>query len=112
MTLQVEILNDTAVVSINIEHLDANTISSFAKQLKSISTEHSNFILDLRLLQFIDSSGIGALLGAARRASKAGGSIKLVELSDSVKSIFELVNMDRLIDIFPTVDAAAASFSK
>jgi anti-sigma B factor antagonist len=58
---------------------------------------------------FCDSAGITALVRAARRAAATGATMRLAVIAPSVLRIFSLVGIDRLIDVYPSVDAARAS---
>jgi len=67
-------------------------------------------ILDLSEVQFVDSSGCGAILGYLRQLNSAGGDLKLCTVSKPVRSLFELVRLHRILDIFNTRDEAAKSY--
>jgi len=66
-------------------------------------------IVDMTATTFCDSSGITALVRAARRASATDATIRLAVTSAPVLRVLSLVGIDRLIDIYPSVDAARAS---
>ena len=55
--------------------------------------------LDLRGLHFIDSTGLGALIGARRRADAAGARLRLVVDDGPVREVLELGRMDRVFHI-------------
>lgn len=112
MKLNTEIRGDVAIVKIEGDHLDASTHAKFVQQLKPVTDQYSKIVFDISGLQFIDSSGIGVILGTMRRARATGGDVKLASPTDSITSIFNLVRMSRLINIIPTVEEALASFSQ
>lgn len=66
-------------------------------------------IIDMTGTTFCDSSGITALVRAARRATATGASIRVAATAPPVLRVLSLVGIDRLIDIYPSVDAARAS---
>ncbi len=63
-------------------------------------------IVDLGEVTFIDSSGLGALLGRYRRLQSMGKGFALAAPSHRVQEILGLVGIGRTIDIFPTVSCA------
>lgn len=68
-------------------------------------------IVDMTGTTFCDSSGITALVRAARRASATGATVRLAATAPPVLRVLSLVGIDRLIDVYPSVDAARASLS-
>lgn len=66
-------------------------------------------IVDMTATTFCDSSGITALVRAVRRATATGATIRLAATAPPVLRVLSLVGIDRLIDIYPSVDAAQAS---
>ncbi|MHB9026144.1 MAG: STAS domain-containing protein [Armatimonadota bacterium] len=85
--------------------MDAFT-SPRAKQMMAALIEEGcrHLIVNLRGLHFIDSSGLGALLGTLRRAREQGGTLRLVAPPSHVRRIFEIT---RLTYSFP-IDASEA----
>jgi anti-sigma B factor antagonist len=55
--------------------------------------------VDLRGLDFIDSTGLAALIGARRRADAAGAKLRLVVGRGPVRDVLELGRMDRVFHI-------------
>ena len=66
-------------------------------------------ILDFTDVQFIDSRGLAAIVEYRRDAAKHGGLVCIAHLSPAVEPIFEVVRLDSILAILPTVaDAVAA----
>ncbi|HEY2475027.1 MAG TPA: STAS domain-containing protein [Candidatus Cybelea sp.] len=57
----------------------------------------NKLIVDMRQLEFLDSTGLGVLIGAHRRAAENGGSLRLI-VSDG--PILRLLNITGLISVF------------
>lgn len=112
MKLNTEIKGDIAIVKIEGEHIDASTHAKFVQQLKPVTDQYSKIVFDIGALKFIDSSGIGVILGTMRRARATGGDVKLANPTESITSIFNLVRMNRLINIAPSIEEAVASFEQ
>lgn len=93
------------------ESLDASNSGEFKATILSKLKGNPNLVLDLNRLEFLDSSGLGAFLAALRRANSLGGDIKLCRLTPAVRSIFELVRMNRIFEIFNDLEELRASLS-
>ncbi len=95
------------------ENLDALTALSFKEGILDFVQKIglNKIILDFSHLRFIDSSGLGALLFIQRSLHKEGGTVKLVSLNKPIQTMFEIVSMHRILDIFPNVEDAIKSFN-
>jgi anti-sigma B factor antagonist len=100
------------VFEIPVESLDASNAAQIKGTLMSLIKANPNMILDLNHLQFLDSSGMGAFLAVLRRANSLGGDVKLSCMSKPVRSIFALVRMHRIFEIFNDREEAEKSFSE
>jgi len=67
-------------------------------------------VLDLSKIEFIDSTGLGALVSCLRQAHSTGGEIKLVGLTKSARALFELVRMHRVFEVFNSSAEAITSY--
>lgn len=66
-------------------------------------------VLDLHGVPFIDSTGLGALLGGYRAARDAGGDLRIARTRPEVLDILSLMRVDRLLEPYDTLDAALAN---
>jgi len=80
-----------------------DTISPFieGKKPKAKAT-----VVDLSKVAYMDSSGIATLVRAWQTAKKNGGKLRLASLSAPVQDVFELAHVDKIFEIFPSVDKA------
>ncbi len=72
---------------------------------------HIFLILDLEALPYVDSSGIGAIVNALRMATKAGGSVKLVNPAPFVSKTFKMVGILSLFGVYESEAEAEAAYS-
>jgi anti-sigma B factor antagonist len=63
-------------------------------------------VVDMDKVGFIDSSGLGVLVGALRRVREAGGDLRIVCGRDNVMKIFRITGLDRVFPMFTSVDEA------
>ena len=110
MNLNVEEKNGVKIIAVPGDVLDASTVAEFKAAMKEHLTEKTNLLLDMNEQQFIDSSGCGALLSCLREITSVGGNLKLCGVQKSVRVIFELVRMHRIIDIYNTREEALESY--
>jgi anti-sigma B factor antagonist len=68
------------------------------------------FLIDFAGAGYIDSSGLGALVGLSRRVREAGGELRLSGLNEDLRSLFELTKLDTLFAIADTPEQALANF--
>ena len=87
-----------------------------AQDLKTTIEEHlssgiSKFIIDLEEVPYVDSSGIGVLVSSFTTIRKAGGSLKLTDLSEAVGEMLKLTRLDEFFEIYDTQEDAIKSFN-
>jgi anti-sigma B factor antagonist len=69
-------------------------------------------IIDLSAVPYIDSAGLGVLLGEWSHTQRGGYKYALVGMSPRVHTIFEITHTDSVLPIFQTQAEAEASFAK
>ena len=100
---------DSAVIAIRSGNLDARNAKAFKESLQPMLDQHRVVVLDMSQLDFVDSSGLGALLSCLRVMNNKDGELKLCALSKPVLALFELVRMHRLFAIYDTREEALAT---
>ena len=65
-------------------------------------------VLDLSDLDFVDSFGIGAVVGALKRLRQRGGDLALVCASSRIRRVFEICDLDRIIALHESVASVTA----
>jgi anti-anti-sigma factor len=80
-------------------------------ELQSLLTaQHASpLVVDMTETRFCDSAGIAALIRAWRRASVLGACLRVAVSSVAVLRTLRVAGADRLLDIYPGVDAALAA---
>ena len=67
-------------------------------------------LVDCHDLEYIDSSGIGAIIAAAKVMRKKGGDLIISSVTSDIMSIFKIVNLHEFIKIFNTDGEAMNHF--
>ena len=70
----------------------------------------ADVVLDLAAVGFLDSAGIGCIVRLNRRLQDGGGELRLAGPGQAVTIALELVRLHRLLEVYPSVDEAVASF--
>lgn len=78
---------------------------------KFVEEDPKNFILDLSQIDFIDSSGLGALVQLAKKAQSAGGTLQIVT-NPRVTQTVKLVRLEKFLALQPSVDIAIENVQK
>ena len=61
-----------------------------------------HIIADLREVEFLDSTGLGALVGSLKRVREQDGSLKLVVADGKITTIFRITGLDRVFALHPS----------
>lgn len=72
----------------------------------AVGEGHRLVVVDLGETTFLDSSGLGALVGGLRAARAAGGDLRIARASTQVTTVLALTTMDRVFRSFASVDDA------
>jgi anti-sigma B factor antagonist len=90
--------------------LDAARVPAVREQLlRLLRPAASRLVLDLSLVSHIDAGGLAILIGTERRARLLGGSLRLAAARPAVSVAVRAAGLDRLLEIFPTVQSAITS---
>lgn len=77
-----------------------------------IEAGYTRLILNCEGLSYISSLGLGMLVRVHSRMKRIGGDVKLAHLDGAVGKILHLIRLDRVLQIYPSVEEAAASFGE
>lgn len=78
------------------------------EQLQTIvGSGRTRLVVDLSATDFIDSSGLGALISGLKAARQAGGDLRIAAPTEQVRRVLTLTRLDRVLTAHDSVDAAA-----
>lgn len=96
------------IVSILEPRIDAAVAIEFKDAMRSQTDAGPDLVvLDLSEVQFIDSSGLGAIVAAMKNMGQER-TLALAGLTPTVARVFQLTRMDSVFRVFPTLDGALA----
>ena len=97
-----------AVVEVGGE-IDVYTAPVLRERLASLHEGgHRHLVVDLRAVRFMDSTGLGVLVGVLKRVRLAGGCLLLVIDSERILKVFRITALTQIFDIHATLDSALA----
>lgn len=73
-----------------------------------IAAGGNHLVVDLQDVTFMDSTALGVLVGRLKLVRAQGGSLRLVSNQDRVLKVFAITGLDKVFQIFATVDEALA----
>jgi anti-sigma B factor antagonist len=100
---------DRTVVSLGGE-IDVYTAPFVRERLdEAVHEGRTNLIVDLTGVRFLDSTGLGVLVGRLKLTRSLGGSLRLVGRDERVLKVFSITGLDKVFEIHPTLDEALAA---
>jgi anti-anti-sigma factor len=93
-----------------VGELDAYTVSSFRDALGELA-DRRYLLIDLSSVPFMDSAGLGALIGGIRRARDAGGDVAVACSRPTLTRLLHTTGFDRIVPVTETVDDAAEALT-
>ena len=105
LTVEVRHEQDYAIVTAAGE-IDISTVTRMRECLFELAASGRPLVADLEQVSFIDSTGLAALVGTAKRATACGGSLYAVSGQVKIRQLFRLTGLDSRIPLFSTLDEA------
>lgn len=94
------------VVSVKDSRIDAAVALEFKDAMRAQTEEGPGVVvLDLSKVEFIDSSGLGAIVASMKNMGQEK-TLALAGLTPTVARVFRLTRMDSVFKLFPTLDGA------
>ena len=88
------------------EEIDISNAAGVADELTSAVSRNRVVVIDMSATRFCDCAGVRAIVRAHNRATGSGAELRLVVTAAPVRRIFGLIGVDRLLDLYPSVEAA------
>lgn len=110
MQLRTEVVDIAGwtVVSVFGE-VDVATAPELKERLTGlVNNGRAKLVLDLSGVDFLDSTGLGMIVSALKRARTHGGDLRIVCTESRITRLFEITGLDKALTVLPTVDSAVA----
>ncbi|MCY7325635.1 MAG: STAS domain-containing protein [Microbacteriaceae bacterium] len=107
MDITVKDLGDGVAVLHLDGRLNMVTASGLRDQVgTAVAGGRNRIAVDLTKIEFIDSSGLGALINGLKTARQAGGDLRIASPNEQVKLVLQLTNMERLLTAYDDAETA------
>jgi len=103
-------VDTVAVVHCNGRIVFGEEAASLREQVKNMLTTQKNIVLNLGGVSYIDSGGLGTLVGLYTSARAAGGDIKLANLTQRVGDQLQITKLVTVFEVFDSEEKAVDSF--
>jgi anti-sigma B factor antagonist len=103
-----EVVPECVIVTVGGE-IDVHAAPDLDAALRLSQQRSTNLVVDMSLVTFIDSSGLGALIGARRRVGDSGGRVLLVQPPDLIRRVLASTQLQLGFPVYETVDDAVTA---
>lgn len=104
--LDVQERDGCAVLSVSGE-VDLATAPQLRQQLVDLVGDgHRRVVVDMTGTEFLDSTGLGALVAGLKRLRAHDGEMRVVCTTPRVRKVFEITHVDRVLPLYESVDEA------
>ncbi len=99
------------VGSVTVVEVEGQLIVGNRHELKELVIEEveggaRSFVVDFARTGYIDSSGLGVLVGLSKRVREVGGQLRLSSLNEDLQRLFELTKLHTLLEIRESLEDA------
>lgn len=110
MDIQKRLEGDVAILSLQgrLDLTNASTLKEASKDV--LESQAKKMILNLDKVDFINSSGLGALVSILKEVRNSHGALRLTNLAPYVKEIFDITQLSNIFEIFPDEKQALTGF--
>jgi anti-sigma B factor antagonist len=110
LTIRVRRERGCVVVAVAGE-VDIATVTRLRERLFKLAASGRTLVVDLDQVSFIDSAGLAALVGAAKRAAAHGASLQVICARSKTRQLFRLTGLDSQVPLARTLDGALESLA-
>jgi anti-sigma B factor antagonist len=106
MGFQVEKVKDVLVVEVEGQLIVGNRQELKQRVLEELEKGERKFVVDFARTGYIDSSGLGVLVSLSKKIREQGGELRLANLNEDLRTLFELTKLDTLFQISDSREGA------
>lgn len=110
MAFDVSKQDDVTVVDVAGQLIVGNRQELKQKVLEQLEGGARKFLIDFAGTGYIDSSGLGVLVSLSKKIREQGGELRLANLNEDLRTLFELTKLDTLFHIANSRNEALESF--
>jgi anti-sigma B factor antagonist len=111
MKLKTSVQDNVLILTIKGKVMGGPEASVFQDTIKAeIARGHRRFVFDLGGVDWMNSSGLGILIGGLTTIKNAGGELKLANVTEKIQSLFMITKLVTIFDSHETVEDALKSY--
>jgi anti-sigma B factor antagonist len=101
MNLSIDVQEGNEKISVMLAgEIDAFTAPSLREELLPLAEGYNKtMVVNLKDVSYLDSTGLGVFVGLFKKLKEDGGELRLIELSDRLKRLFEITGLGNLMNI-------------
>ena len=111
MKLKTKDVNDATVIELKGNVMGGPDATALNDEIhKLIEAGKKKIVIDLGEVKFMNSSGLGMLIGSLTTVRNAGGDLKIARASDKIESLLIVTKLITVFDHHETINGAVAAF--
>ncbi len=110
MSFDVQKKGDITLIDVKGQLIVGNRQELKQKVLDELESGSRRFLIDFAGTGYIDSSGLGVLVSLSKKIREQGGELRLSNLNEDLRTLFELTKLDTLFHIASNREDALALF--
>lgn len=113
MSLKIEVKQSGAVTVVACHGviIFGEEATKLRDRVKQLAIDHPNLVLDMAQVSYVDSGGLGAIIGILTSVRNARGDMKLCCLNERVRHVFAITRLLNVVEIYNSVEDAVRAFS-
>ena len=110
MSFDVKKQDDVTIIDVEGQLIVGNRQELKQRVLEELDGGARKFLIDFSNTGYIDSSGLGVLVSLSKKIREQGGELRLANLNEDLRTLFELTKLDTLFHIASDREEALTSF--
>src|ERR1700744_4882447 len=111
LTIKVRRVGDVAVLDLDGKITLGENTGILRDELRSLLAQgNKHIVLNMGEVSYVDSAGLGELVGAYTTATNQGGAVKLLNMQGKMKDLMQITKLHTIFPAFDTGPPAVASF--
>jgi len=112
MTISEREQNGIVVISLEGNMIGGPGATLLSEKLREhLKTDRKQFVLNMSQIEWMNSSGLGILMGGLTTVRQNGGNLKLAHVTDKIQELLRITKLNRIFDVFSDEAEAIESFS-
>ena len=112
LKLSVRVVDGVSIVDCRGRLLFGDESGALRDTVKNLLAESKHIVVNLAETTYIDSGGLGTLVGLYTSAQNSGGTVKLSNLQQRVTDLLQVTKLLTVFDVYNTEEEAVKSFTK